>query len=425
VGQLRLFAEVVREGSWVEARIDRALPGRTPAPRPDLRRMLVPIGPVVVFGASNFPLAFSVAGGDTASALAAGNPVVVKAHPGHPGTSELAAWAVLAAARATGMPAGVFALLHGASPAVGQALVRHPRTRAVGFTGSLAGGRALCDAAAARPDPIPVFAEMGSVNPVFLLPGALAERGAAIARGLVDSVTLGVGQFCTNPGVVFAVRSAEHAAFLDTLAAGVAAVPPGTMLTRDICDRFATGVAAAAGLPGVRVVAQAASAEDRSGHWGRAQVLATDLATWRREPALRREVFGPVTLLVECDSAADLVAAARELEGQLTATVHGTAAELAEAGALVEALTQHAGRVLFNGYPTGVEVCHAMQHGGPWPATSDARTTSVGTAAITRFARPVCWQNAPAALLPPALRDENPLGIWRMIDGEWTRNPID
>jgi 2,5-dioxopentanoate dehydrogenase len=423
VGQLRLFAEVVREGSWVEARIDRALPDRRPAPRPDLRRMLVPIGPVVVFGASNFPLAFSVAGGDTASALAAGNPVVVKAHPGHPGTSELAAGAVRAAALAAGVPAGVFALLHGASPAVGLALVRHPRTRAVGFTGSLAGGRALFDAAAARPDPIPVYAEMGSVNPVFLLPEALAERGPAIGRGLAESVTLGVGQFCTNPGVVFAVRSEVYAALASGVAAAVAAVPAGTMLTPGICDRYRADVAAAASVPGVRLLAQSpASAGPMQ---GRAQVLATDLATWLGQPALRREVFGPATLLVECDSVAQLVEAARALEGQLTATVHGTAEELARSGELVDALSQHVGRVVFNGFPTGVEVCHAIQHGGPYPATTDARTTSVGTAAIGRFARPVCFQNAPAALLPPALRDENPLGIWRLVDGAWTREPCD
>ena len=421
VGQLRLFAEVVREGSWVEARIDPALPERTPAPRSDLRRMLVPIGPVVVFGASNFPLAFSVAGGDTAAALASGNPVVVKAHPAHPGTSELAAGAVLAAARATGVPAGVFSLLHGPSPAVGLGLVRHPRTRAVAFTGSLAGGRALFDAAAARPDPIPIFAEMGSVNPVFLLPGALAERGPAICRGLAESVTRGVGQFCTNPGVVFAVRDAAYAAFVEALAAAIATVPPGTMLTRDICARYHAGLADAARIPGVRVVGQGAQPVDRLRCGAGAQVLATDLATWRAQPVLRREVFGPATLLVECDSVAALVEAARELAGQLTATVHGTAAELAGSGELVDALAQHVGRVVFGGYPTGVEVTHAMQHGGPYPATTDARTTSVGTAAIARFARPVCYQNAPADLLPPALRDENPLGLWRLVDGAWSR----
>ncbi|MCU0619987.1 MAG: aldehyde dehydrogenase (NADP(+)) [Gemmatimonadales bacterium] len=420
VGQLRLFAGVAREGSWVEARIDRALPERQPLPRPDLRRMLVPIGPVAVFGASNFPLAFSVAGGDTAAALAAGNPVVVKAHPAHPGTSELAAGAIVAAARAAGVPPGVFALLHGPSPAVGLALVRHPRTRAVAFTGSLAGGRALFDAAAARPEPIPVYAEMGSVNPVFLLPGALAERGPAIGRSLVDSVTLGVGQFCTNPGLVFAVRDAAYGAFLEAVATATAAVAPGTMLTRDICDRYRAGVIGAAHVPGVRVVVEAAD-PDAAPTRGAARVLATDLATWLARPALHHEVFGPSTLLVECDSVAAFVAAAQALEGQLTATVHGTAAELAGAGHLVDALAQRVGRLLCNGFPTGVEVTHAMQHGGPYPATTDARTTSVGSAAIGRFARPVCFQNAPAALLPPALRDENPLGIWRLVDGEWTR----
>ncbi|MBI5478658.1 MAG: aldehyde dehydrogenase family protein [Deltaproteobacteria bacterium] len=383
--------------------------------------MLIPIGPVAVFGASNFPLAFSVAGGDTAAVLAAGNPVVVKAHPAHPGTSELAAGAILAAARATAAPPGVFSLLHGPGPAVGLALVRHPRTRAVAFTGSLAGGRALFDAAAARPEPIPVFAEMGSVNPVFLLPGALAERGPVIGRALVDSVTLGVGQFCTNPGLVFAIRDAAYGGFASAVAAAVAGVPPGTMLTPDICDRYRGGVAAAAGIPGVSVVAQAVEAADRS--CGRARVLATDLATWLNQPALRREVFGPTALLVECDSMTALVEAARALDGQLTATVHGTPDELGRCGDLVEALAQHVGRLVFNDFPTGVEVTHAMHHGGPYPATTDPRTTSVGSAAIARFARPVCYQNAPPALLPAALRDENPLGVWRLVDGEWTRGP--
>jgi alpha-ketoglutaric semialdehyde dehydrogenase len=422
--QLRMFAALVREGSWVDARIDRALPTRTPAPRPDLRRLLVPVGPVAVFGAGNFPLAFSVAGGDTAAALAAGCPVVVKAHPGHPGTSALVGEVVAAAVAATPLPGGVFSLLHGPEPAVGLALVRHPAIRAVAFTGSLAGGRALFDAAATRPEPIPVFAEMGSVNPVFLLPGALAARGPSLAAALVASITLGVGQFCTKPGVLCAVRGPSLDAFRAAAAAAVAAVPPASMLTAATCERLGASTAAALAIPGVRVVARGPAAAGT--HQGAAAVLLeTDAATFAAHPELADERFGPVALLVVADSVAGLDTLAAALPGQLTATLHAEPDELAAAASLIAHLEERVGRLLFGGVPTGVEVTAAMQHGGPYPATTDSRGTSVGTAAILRFVRPLCYQDAPAALLPPELQDRNHRGIWRLVDGHLTRDDLE
>jgi NADP-dependent aldehyde dehydrogenase len=423
-GQLRLFAGVVREGSWVDARIDTALPDRQPLPRPDLRRMLVPLGPVAVFGSSNFPLAFSVAGGDTASALAAGCPVVVKAHPAHPGTSELVAGAIDRAVAACGLPAGVFSLLHGASPEVGLALVRHPETTAVGFTGSHRAGRALFDAAAARSHPIPVFAEMSSLNPVFLLPGAVRERGAALAQGLLGSFTLGVGQFCTKPGLVFVVRGPETDGFLAALAEAVRAAAPGIMLTPGIRSAFAGTRERLLGHRGVRPFAES-GAPAVAGAEGRAAVATVAAADFLAQPELSAlEVFGPFTLVVVADSADQFAACARALEGQLTATVHGTADELAAAGPLVAGLERKAGRVLLNGFPTGVEVAPAMHHGGPYPATSDTRFTSVGTAAILRFARPVCYQNFPETLLPDVLRNANPSGLMRLVNGTLTRDAV-
>ena len=413
VNQLRLFASVVREGSWVDARIDRALPDRTPAPRPDLRRMLVPLGPVGVFGASNFPFAFSVAGGDTASALAAGCPVVVKAHPAHPGTSEMAACAVLKAASALGMPDGVFSMLHGGAE-TSLALVRHPLLQAVGFTGSLAAGRALFDAAAARPFPIPVYAEMGSINPVFLLPGALRERSAALAAGLAQSVTLGVGQFCTNPGLVVGLRGAGLSALLEETAQTVSRTPPGVMLTPRIGQAYGQGRTRMENTAGVERESEAYDAA----------VFSTRAETFLATPALAEEVFGPSTLVVACADPAEMEAVARGLDGQLTATVHGTPEDFQEFAGVIALLETKVGRLVFNGFPTGVEVSPAMQHGGPYPAATDSRSTSVGTAALLRFARPVCWQDAPSALLPPALRDENPDKIWRLLDSRWTQEPI-
>lgn len=413
VNQLRLFASVIREGSWVDARIDRALPDRKPLPRPDLRRMLVPLGPVAVFGASNFPFAFSVAGGDTASALAAGCPVVVKAHPAHPGTSEMAATAVLTAAAALEMPDGVFSMLHGGA-APSRALVQHPLLKAVGFTGSLAAGRALFEAAAARTAPIPVYAEMGSINPVFILPGALRERGAAIAAGLAQSVILGVGQFCTNPGLVVGLRGDSLAEFTAQAAKAVALVPDGVMLTSGIRQAYLTRRSRLETTAGV---------ESEKGGSG-ASVFSTSAETFLTTPALAEEVFGPSTLVVACADPAEIEAVARSLEGQLTATVHGTPEDFAAFANLIVVLETKVGRLVFNSFPTGVEVSPAMQHGGPYPATTDSRSTSVGTAALLRFVRPVCWQDSPATLLPSALRDDNPGKLWRLIDSQWTQEMV-
>ncbi len=420
MGQLRMFAELIRDGSWLEATIDHAIPDRKPLPKPDLRRMLVPIGPVVVFGASNFPLAYSVAGGDTASALAAGNPVVVKAHPAHPGTSEMVARAIHAAAEATGMPAGVFSMVQGASTDIGVHLVRHPATKAVGFTGSLGGGRALFNAAAARPEPIPVYAEMGSTNPVFVLPGALQKNGGAIAEGLVQSVTLGVGQFCTNPGLVFGKQDANWTAFVDRARQLVDAVAPGVMLHQGIADKFHSGAERMGKVGGVALAGK--SSAEAAKNSGAAMVFATDAKTFRGQEVLREEVFGPSTLLVNCGSTEELEAIARELPGQLTATVHGTEEDLLQHAKLVDILRQKAGRLIFNQFPTGVEVCPSMVHGGPYPATTDSRTTSVGAFAIKRFARPVCYQNFPDAALPAELRNKNARGIWRLVDGKFAKD---
>lgn len=423
-GQLRLFGQLVREGSWVDARIDRAQPNRRPIPKPDLRRMLIPLGPVVVFPASNFPLAFSVAGGDTASAWAAGCPVIVKARSCHAGTSDLIAQAVDRAVAAVGMPDGWFSMLHGPGREVGVFLVRHPAAKAVGFTGSLQGGRALFDAAAARPDPIPVYAEMGSINPVFLLPQALSERTEAIAKGLHQSVTLGAGQFCTNPGLVLAVRGEPLDAMLGQLAQLIQETPPATMLMEPIRQSYERGVKQLARVSGVRMCAEASQAADPKKTEGRAAVLVVEAETFLREPDLRCEVFGPATLVVRCQDRAQMLAAARSLEGQLTATVHAADNELAAWSDLVSVLESKAGRLVLNGFPTGVEVCPSMNHGGPYPATTSALCTSVGTAAIYRFARPVCYQDFPQSQLPPELRDKNDRSIWRLIDGTLTKDDL-
>jgi NADP-dependent aldehyde dehydrogenase len=414
-----MFGNLVREGSWVDARIDRAMPERTPLPRPDIRRMLMPIGPVAVFGASNFPLAFSVAGGDTASALAAGCPVVVKAHPAHPATSEYAARAVVAAVTAAGMPPGVFSLLHSTRHDIARALVQHPLTKAVGFTGSLKAGRALFDAAAARPDPIPVYAEMGSVNPVFLLPGALAARAEAIADGLTSSVTLGVGQFCTSPGLVFVSGDAGFDRFARRMVDLMRDVPPGTMLSPGIFAAYEAGVDRLSALAGTYTVRSSAVCTSPS--QARASLFQTTADIFLQHPELGEEVFGPSTVVVRCGTPAEMEAVARRLDGQLTATLHGTPADFAEHASLVSILAEKAGRLICNGFPTGVEVCASMHHGGPYPATTDARSTSVGTAAIYRFARPVAYQNFPESSLPVELRDANPRAIWRLVDGELTR----
>ena len=412
-GQMRLFAKVLRRGDFYGARIDRALPERTPLPRPDLRQYRIGLGPVAVFGASNFPLAFSTAGGDTASALAAGCPVVFKAHSGHMATAEWVADALLRAAERTGMPAGVFNMIYGAG--VGEALVRHPAIQAVGFTGSLKGGRALCDMAAARPQPIPVFAEMSSINPVIILPAALATRSATIARELAASVVQGCGQFCTNPGLVIGIRSAEFSAFVEQLAGQISEQPAQTMLNAGTLRSYARGVDALLAHPGITHLAGAA----QHGNQARPQLFKADVRLLLEgDEALQEEVFGPTTVVIEVADQAQLGAALNGLHGQLTATLIGEPTDFARFGELTALLEQKVGRILLNGYPTGVEVCDAMVHGGPWPATSDARGTSVGTLAIDRFLRPVCFQNYPDSLLPDALKNANPLGLQRLVDGQ-------
>ncbi len=424
VAQIRLFAEVIEEGSWVGARIDRALPERKPQPRPDLRRMLVPMGPVAVFGASNFPLAFSVAGGDTVSALAAGCPVIVKAHPAHPGTSELSATAIRRAARETGMPEGVFAMLHGTSPEVGITLVTHPAIQAAAFTGSLRAGRTLYDAAALRPDPIPVYAEMGSSNPVFLLPGALQDRADAIARGFAASVTLGSGQFCTNPGLVVLVDAPASTAFLHAAGDLLAKTAAGTMVHAGIKSAYDQSVAEVTRLAGVRIAARGQTPGAHSETEAHAALFLTDAATFLGEAALAEEIYGPASIAVSCSSRLEMLRIARELHGHLTATIHGTERDLADFSELVDVLRRKAGRLVFNGFPTGVEVSHAMQHGGPYPATTASRETSVGSAAIHRFARPVCYQDFPQSALPEELRNENPRGLWRLLDGVPSKDAV-
>ena len=421
VGQLRLFAEVVRDGSYVGARIDHGDPERQPLPKPDVRRMLLPLGPVAIFGASNFPLAFSVAGGDTASALAAGCPVIVKAHPHHPGASEMVAAAIARAIERTGLPEGTFSLIQGASHVVGMALVRHPLTTAIGFTGSLGAGRAIFDAASSRSKPIPVFAEMGSSNPLFLLPDALASGGAAIAEGLAGSVTLGVGQFCTKPGLVFVIEQDGVEEWLSDLASRLGGANEGTLLHIGIRRGFDEGVARTEATSGVELRARSA-AEIVAPSGALPTLLVTDSATFRAHTHLQEEIFGPATLVVRCHDANDLLDLARRLDGQLTATLHATDQDLEAYGDLVPILEEKAGRLIFGGYPTGVEVCHAMQHGGPYPSTTAPGTTSVGTAAIERWLRPVAYQNMPASLLPAELRDDNPEGILRLVDGAYSRD---
>ncbi len=411
VGQLRLFASVVRDGSYLELRIDPALPDRTPLPRPDLRLRKIPLGPVAVFGASNFPLAFSVAGGDTASALAAGCPVIVKAHPAHPGTSELVGLAIQAAVRACGLPAGVFALLHDSGKEIAQALVADPRVRAVGFTGSRGGGTALAAIAAQRRQPIPVYAEMSSVNPVILFPAALQARGHAIGKAFIGSLTLGVGQFCTNPGLIFALGGAGLDAFLDGAKEVLTTAAAGTMLTGGICEAYGRGVDRLSAHPGVSLVGRGLGGAERQ---GQAALFLTSASAFLADHRLQDEVFGPASLVVQCENEAELEQALHKLEGQLTAAIHIDAADHEAAGRLVPVLEDLAGRILVNGFGTGVEVAPAMVHGGPYPATSDGRSTSVGTLAIDRFLRPVCYQDFPQPLLPEVLHDGNPLGIARV-----------
>ncbi len=419
-GHCRMFADVAEEGSWVEARIDTAIPDRTPAPKPDIRKMLVPLGPVVVFGAANFPLAYSTAGGDTASALAAGCTVIVKAHPAHPRTSTLVAGAISKAMQKTGMPQGVFQHVYGAAFEVGHVLVQHPLTKAVGFTGSLAGGRALYDLACRRPDPIPVFAEISSINPVILLPETLKRHTAAIAARLADSITLGVGQFCTNPGLIIALDDEGLESFIRQLAAAIEVSLPGTMLHTGIAENYHNRLSRALAQKGVKV--EAAAQQEGTAEQGRPLIASVSAEEFLKNPLLAEEVFGPFSLIVRCPTREDFNRVINNLHGQLTATLQGDEDEIKQHPAVLNRLIEKAGRLIVNGVPTGVEVCPSMMHGGPYPATSDSRFTAVGRDAIRRFARPVAFQNFPESLLPDELKDSNPLQIWRLRNNQWGKH---
>ncbi|AOW22996.1 2,5-dioxovalerate dehydrogenase [Sphingomonas melonis TY] len=421
VGQLKLFAGVVRQGDFLDATIDPAMPDRAPLPRPDLRRVNVAIGPVAVFGASNFPLAFSVAGGDTASALAAGCPVVVKGHPAHPGTGELVARAIAQAVKDSGLPAGVFSYLPGETNELGAALVRDPRIQAVGFTGSRGGGLALVRIAAEREEPIPVYAEMSSINPVVLFPAALAARGEAMGKEFVASLTMGAGQFCTNPGLVLAIDGPDLDAFIASAATAMTDAAPATMLTPGIHASFEQGVDALAGHDAVKTVARGKVGDGVNQAVG--AIFDTTAEAFLADRALSHEVFGSSSVVVRCRDMAEIARVIAGLEGQLTATLQMDAADEADAARLVPVIARRVGRILANGWPTGVEVAPAMVHGGPFPATSDGRTTSVGTLAIARYLRPVCFQNLAPALLPAALDDANPWGIARRLDGKREASP--
>jgi NADP-dependent aldehyde dehydrogenase len=423
-GQLRLFAETVLAGDFLDVRIDTVLPDRLPIPRPDLRYLNQPIGPVVVFGASNFPLAFSVAGGDTASAFAAGCPVLVKGHSSHPGTSELVAQALAKAVRDTGMPVGTFSLLMGSGREVGSALVTAAQVKGVGFTGSFSGGMALVKLANARPEPIPVFTEMGSLNPVVLLPKSLEGRVEQIAEAFIASLTMGVGQFCTNPGLVLGIEGPNFDRFSERVSTLLAKQPAGIMLNEGIQQAYSDGVAAISSQQGVRKLAVGESQAGKPGFCGQSTILTVRASDFIANPDLNEEMFGPASLLISCQNMKELLNAVKSLSGQLTGTIHTDEAEMSEYPELIDALSERVGRLLVNGFPTGVEVCHAMVHGGPFPATSDVRFTSVGTAAVYRFLRPICLQDYPKGLLPEPLQDGNPLNVWRLINGERTKDAI-
>ena len=421
VFQLNSYADACERGSWLEARIDTALPDRNP-PRPDIRKLLVPLGPVVVFGSSNFPFAFSTAGGDTASALAAGCPVVVKAHPGHVQTSTLVAELIRQAAAECKMPAGIFSHVYGAAFAVGEALVKHPLTKAVGFTGSYAGGKQLFDWGNQRKEPIPVFAEMGSINPVFLLPEKLRTSAADLAKQLAASVTLGVGQFCTNPGLILGVDGDDLQEFITTMGREIKGISPAKMLHADIAKTYAEKREKALAQQDVAVIAEA---ELPGGdHCGTATIGTVTAKTFLGNELLQQEVFGPYSLVVRCSSADEMRDVARQMEGQLTCTIMATEQELQQHDELIDLIQNRCGRMILNGVPTGVEVCLSMQHGGPFPATTDPRFTSVGADSIRRFARPVAFQNWPDNLLPDELKNENPLGIYRTVNNELTKEKI-
>ncbi len=422
MGQLRSFANLVQEGSWVNATIDTAIPDRQPLPKVDLRKMLVPLGPVVVFGASNFPLAFSTAGGDTASALAAGCPVIVKSHPMHAGTGELVASAILKAAKRTGMPNGVFSNLNSSGIEVGTALVQHPGVKAVGFTGSIRGGRALFDLASKRKEPIPVFAEMGSINPVVILPKAVKNRGGELAKTYVGSITLGSGQFCTNPGLLLGIKGDDLTNFISTLSDEIVKIEPSCMLHPNIIGAYESNKQKALAQAGLTVAADFGT--EVKANYARQTVVTVEGKTFLGNTTLHQEVFGPFSMVVQCENAAQLEEVVSKLEGQLTGTIIAEENELSQHQAVASALQSRVGRIIYNGVPTGVEVCPSMQHGGPYPASTDSRFTSVGTHAIYRWARPFSFQDWPNELLPDELKNKNPLGILREVNSIPTRNKI-
>ena len=419
IGQLRAFANLVSEGSWVEATIDTADPNREPMPKPDLRKMLVPLGPVVVFGASNFPLAYSTAGGDTAAALAAGCPVIVKSHPMHAGTGELVASAIIKAAKKTDMPNGVFSNLNSSGIEVGTQLVKHEGVKAVGFTGSIKGGRALYDLAAEREEPIPVFAEMGSVNPVVILPKALKNRAEAIAKTYASSITLGTGQFCTNPGLLFGIKSDSLTYFITSLSEEIIKIDPSCMLHPNIIGTYERNKEKAISQPKLEVVAN--YSKDTQENYAKQTLTTVEGSVFLKNPTLHQEVFGPYSIVVQCDNMAQLETIISKLEGQLTATLISDDEEASKYETLISALQNRVGRLIFNGVPTGVEVCNAMVHGGPYPASTDSRFTAVGVNSIKRWVRPFSFQDWPNTLLPNELKNENPLDISRLVNNTQTK----
>lgn len=422
IWQLHSFAELLEEGNWVEASIDTAMPDRTPNPKPDLRKMLVPLGPVVVFGASNFPLAYSTAGGDTAAALAAGCPVIVKSHPMHSGTGELVAAAVIKAAKKTAMPNGVFSNLNSRGVEVGAQLVKHPQVKAVGFTGSIKGGRALFDLASKRAEPIPVFAEMGSINPVVLLPEALKERAESLAKTYANSVTLGTGQFCTNPGLILGVKGTALNNFIETLSEEILRIEPSCMLHPNIKGAYVRNKESAIQQDGLKVTAN--YGEEVQVNYAQQVVTTVDGAVFLENQTLHQEVFGPFTMVVQCENIAQLEMLILKLEGQLTGTLIAQEEEAAAYPQIISALQNRVGRLIYNGVPTGVEVCPSMVHGGPYPASTDSRFTAVGVNSIKRWVRPVCFQNWPDQLLPDALKNDNPLNISRLVNNIQTNRKL-
>ena len=411
--QLNSYADACARGEWMDVRIDTAIPDKVP-PKPDLRKMATALGPVAVFGASNFPFAYSTAGGDTACAIGAGCPVIVKAHPAHAKTSEMVANAILKAVADTGMPQGVFAHVHGAAQAIGEALVKHPYTKAVGFTGSYNGGKQLFDWGNQRKEPIPVFAEMGSVNPVFLLPGKMAAEAEAVAKMYAASITLGVGQFCTNPGIIIGIKGNDLDRFISTLSGEIKNIPAAKMLHPGIAKSFAANKEKALSAAGVETIVEVDNTDAENS--AAPVITSTSGKNFIANPRLHEEVFGPYSIIVQCDDINEMTAVAQHLEGQLTSTLMATEDDIISNNRLTEAVKNICGRFIMNNVPTGVEVCLSMQHGGPFPATTDSRFTSVGADGIKRFARPVVYQNWPDALLPDELKAGNPLGIWRTVN---------